>query len=484
MIVLKRGETDKQTALREAFRSGYAAKAVVKIMNVVSRRTGVEMYPNTTSPLTYENTYGSFAGYLCATGDGRLLRINFLLNKSDHVHSVDYYEDGGNTYPTFTVEFDPNDNVINIVNTIEAIVNETELSEIPMAEASRRIQRRVDERKKPAQKSVFDWIEDDRRARQDIQDKKLSRVYDDFIEWATENNRLQVSQPSFYKAVKVYLEDNDLENRHLKAGRKKKSARKENIIVDAAEEAQFNQDLEMTYDEQLRQVHDSIGLLRQGKASGLLVTGPPGIGKSEAVFDALEDAGVEYDYVSGNINNAKDLYRYLFYHRQGEFIVLDDVQMSIFKKAREILLAITDMNPEKSHTVSFIDKQFVDPEQWDILTKRQKEKAVPNRFKFTSRIIIITNFSGKKIDKAFRSRAFNVDVDVSNEEIIQKIRAGLEEYFPEYDMEQKEDAVDFLEENMGVFKDIDYRAYYKVLVYRGMDTPMWKKFAFNQLAAS
>jgi hypothetical protein len=217
----------------------------------------------------------------------------------------------------------------------------------------------------------------------------------------------------------------------------------------------------------------------------MLITGRPGIGKTDTVVKHARALTRPWQLESGGMSSAKDLYQYLFRHRENMILIFDDMDdVLLSKPAQRLLKSVLDMSFEKEHIVSYFDKAFVPPEVYETMTPKQKQRNTPNRFEFSSRAVFVSNSPRKKFDPAILSRSLNVDFDVSNEEILARVRDKIDDYNKTVDRDIKLEALEFLEENFDLFKVIDYRTFYKVLVIRLTENPAWKKWAFNEIAAA
>jgi len=70
---------------------------------------------------------------------------------------------------------------------------------------------------------------------------------------------------------------------------------------------------------------------------------------------------------------------------------------------------------------------------------------VANEFSFTGRIIFISNKKKDSIDQAVLSRSLVVDLSMSADDKIERMRHILSTILPEYSMNTKIQALDFLE---------------------------------------
>jgi hypothetical protein len=167
--------------------------------------------------------------------------------------------------------------------------------------------------------------------------------------------------------------------------------------------------------------------IAQGKVPSLIVSGPPGLGKSYTIKAALEEqfpdgpevaleyredvetdgegddpppdstGELKYDIVSGSIS-AVGLYQALWYTRNGGILVLDDAD-DIFRDetALNILKAALDSSPVR--TIS-----------WRKEAKWLEDYGIADRFAYKGHVIFLTNIdfetiiqSGKRDSEHFKA---------------------------------------------------------------------------------
>jgi len=468
--------------MNEAFRGGFAATAAEKIAKIMSKRTGGNFSVSAT-PIEYKDSYGSFASYV-ALSKNMAYKLNFLLSNSDYIESVDVFFGPGNILdPDISVAFDSQDNIVNIVNTIESLLKGEPIDE--KKKPSLRVAVELNEiRRSAGQETVWDWIEEDRRNLDIIQNKRLSQAINDFYNWAANNNRLQVSQPTFNTAVKNYLKDHNMVNKFLKAGSKRKS-QKGNLLIDPSTEADFDDALQMNAEQQEEAIQKFMDILAKGYYKAMLITGRPGIGKSTLILRYAKTLNLPSEIVSGGVSSAKDLYRYLFRHKDNELLIFDDIDdVLLSKPMQRMLKSVLDMSFDKGHVITYLDKEFVPPDRYDAMTPKQQDKNTPNRYTFSSRIIFISNSDRKKFDSAVIDRSLNIDFDLSNEEVLQKLKDNVDEFMPTIDKKVKLTVLDWLSQNFDMFKQISYRHFYKAVVFADTGSPDWSNWAFADIAAS
>ena len=78
------------------------------------------------------------------------------------------------------------------------------------------------------------------------------------------------------------------------------------------------------------------------------------------------------------------------------------------------------------------------------MAKMNKSDEYPQQFDFTGRIIFISNKSKEKIDEAIRTRSLTVDLTMTTDDKIERMGSILNSILPEYSIEVKKQALDFL----------------------------------------
>ena len=166
----------------------------------------------------------------------------------------------------------------------------------------------------------------------------------------------------------------------------------------------------------------------------LIVCGSGGLGKTHSVKSTIVDNGLETgDYVFfKGYSTARGLYNTLF-DNNGKLIVFDDCDSVLEDKVA--------LNILKSALDSYETREI----SW--MSKMNKSDEYPNQFNFTGRIIFISNKNKDKIDEAVLSRSLTVDLSMTPSEKIERMEYILEDILPDYPMDVKTDALNFLNEN-------------------------------------
>ena len=166
----------------------------------------------------------------------------------------------------------------------------------------------------------------------------------------------------------------------------------------------------------------------------LVVVGQGGLGKTHTIKQAIYDnclLNEEFAFIKG-YSTARGLYNTL-YDNNGKLIIFDDCDSVLEDKvAINILKSALDSYEKRTITWS---------------AKMTKGDVYPQSFDFTGRIIFISNKSKEKIDKAILSRSLTVDLSMTADEKIERMEFILENILPDYEMEIKQDAINFLKEN-------------------------------------
>jgi hypothetical protein len=178
---------------------------------------------------------------------------------------------------------------------------------------------------------------------------------------------------------------------------------------------------------------DLTKMVIMGVSPSLIVVGSGGLGKSYSVKKTIEECRLEeHEYVFfKGYSTARGLYNTL-YDNNGKVIIFDDCDSILEDKVA--------LNILKSALDSYDEREI----SW--MVKMNKNDEYPNKFKFTGRIIFISNKKKSSLDQAVLSRSLVVDLSMTPDDKIQRMRHILSAILPEYSMNVKLSAIDFLEE--------------------------------------
>lgn len=446
----------------EAFTAGSASTVVQKLGVVLSKKIG-EPISFASVPLLYQNAYGSFAGYLGSVSKGRLfLKINFKLTSSEAISSIDFYESDVSV-PEYTIETTG----LNIIQIVDLIIGEFiedgELDDSLMESASK-VKPFLKERGRPTKnpeefvKVINRWVEEDSRVLNDLQNKSLADIYSNqYLKWASDKPAYkEIKYGLFAKVVKFFLLERGLTN---KTFRKRKKGSKERAVEDPIMEAQIEELVStISWEEKFEFLRGSIAQMYANKIQSIFIYGDPGSGKTHEVTKTLDKMNADYELYTGGVKTTDDLIRLLYVNREDKIIVLDDLD-AIKKSSANILKAA--LQNQVSRTITYVNRSKATSE-------------IPSQFEFTSGIIFISNDPNP--DPAIASRSINIEISLSNEEMINKIETSLKEFMPEVDLKTKQEALDYAREISPGVKTIDFRVLNSIIVAMQISAN-WRKMS-------
>ena len=242
--------------------------------------------------------------------------------------------------------------------------------------------------------------------------------------------------------------------------------------------------------ERLRQRFDVLKEMTKAVKSGtvraMIVTGPPGVGKSFGVdevlskddlFNALGQRKPRYEIVKGAMS-AIGLYSKLYeFSEKGNVIVFDDCDSVLLDDlSLNILKAALDSS--KKRTIS-----------WNTDSRMLRQEGVPDKFEFKAGAIFITNIKfenvrSKKLQDhlaALESRCHYIDLQMDTERekclrIKQIVQDGMLDSY-EFEDIQRDEVVDFVMENRNKMRELSLRTVLKIADLRKSFATNWKAMA-------
>jgi len=205
---------------------------------------------------------------------------------------------------------------------------------------------------------------------------------------------------------------------------------------------------------------------KEGNVRAMIVSGPPGVGKSygveqqlekDSIFDDVAGNNRKYEVVKGAMS-AIGLYAKLYkYSNPKNVVVFDDCD--------SVLLDDLSLNILKA-ALDTSKKRYI---SWNTDSRLLRSEGIPDRFEFKGGAIFITNIKfenvrSKKLKdhlEALESRCHYVDLTIDTERekmlrIKQIVRDGM---LDDYDMpqERKDDVVEFISENSKRLRELSLR---------------------------
>ena len=186
-----------------------------------------------------------------------------------------------------------------------------------------------------------------------------------------------------------------------------------------------------------------VDMVISGSQPSLLLTGSPGVGKTYLVTKQLKDAGVKYLHVKGR-STAAGMYITLYEHN-GEVILFDDCD-SIFNSDDAVNILKGALDTDEPRKISWLVGRPL---------KTSDGGSAPKQFDFTGKVIFISNLPQKKIDKAIKSRSFVLEVALTPENMLKKMRKELRHINPDVSYSVKENALELIEEISKTVKNLE-----------------------------
>jgi DNA-binding NarL/FixJ family response regulator len=233
-------------------------------------------------------------------------------------------------------------------------------------------------------------------------------------------------------------------------------------------------------------LQDMTQAVKAGTVRAMIVTGPPGVGKSFGVeevlsrqdlFNTLGNKKPKYEIVKGAMS-ALGLYSKLYeFSDRGNVVVFDDCDSVLLDDlSLNILKAALDSS--KKRTIA-----------WNTDSRMLRQEGVPDRFEFKAGAIFITNIKfenvrSKKLQDhlaALESRCHYIDLqmDTDREKVLRIKQITEDGMLETYDFEndEKTEIVDYIIENRAKMRELSLRTVLKVADLRKSFPMSWKQMA-------
>jgi DNA-binding NarL/FixJ family response regulator len=231
---------------------------------------------------------------------------------------------------------------------------------------------------------------------------------------------------------------------------------------------------------------DMTKAVKAGDVRAMIVSGPPGVGKSFGVeevltkddlFNALGERKPRYEIVKGAMS-AIGLYAKLYEFSSAnnvivfddcDSVLLDDIALNILKAA---------LDTSKKRTIS-----------WNTDSNMLRREGVPDRFEFKGGAIFITNIKfenvrSKKLQDhlaALESRCHYIDLqmDTDREKVLRIKQIVADGMLDSYEFEdfKRDEVVDFIMSNRAKLRELSLRTVLKVADLRKSFPGNWKAMA-------
>lgn len=193
-------------------------------------------------------------------------------------------------------------------------------------------------------------------------------------------------------------------------------------IPDSVKEAEKKVETYKDPKQQFKEMAVYVNGVIKGIQPGVILCGAPGIGKTYKVMQHLKAAGKRLGQnleVFKGKASMRELYKSMYeYQNAGDIILIDDADSLVGKNAPEdcinLLKAALD-------STSYDEGRYVTYKVAGRLTD-DDGTPIPKAFHYRGGIIVITNYTIDKLDKAFRGRVFTQTLRFSNEQVLGLIK--------------------------------------------------------------
>lgn len=225
---------------------------------------------------------------------------------------------------------------------------------------------------------------------------------------------------------------------------------------------------------------------KEGNVRAVIVSGPPGVGKSFGVeaqlaksdlFNTIGNKKPRYEVVKGAMS-ALGLYAKLYeYSEAGNVIVFDDCD--------SVLLDDLSLNILKA-ALDSSKKRYI---SWNTDSRLLRNEGIPDRFEFKAGCIFITNIKfdhvkSKKLKDhldALESRCHYVDLTIDSErDKVLRIKQIVEDgMLRDYNFEQEEvdEVMEFIESNKKQLRELSLRTVLKLADLKKSFKDRWQDYA-------
>ena len=225
---------------------------------------------------------------------------------------------------------------------------------------------------------------------------------------------------------------------------------------------------------------------KEGDIKAMIVSGPPGVGKSygveeqlnkDSVFEEIGGQRRKFEVVKGAMS-AIGLYAKLYKYSDPKNVV-------VFDDCDSVLLDDLSLNILKA-ALDTSKKRYI---SWNTDSRLLRSEGIPDRFEFKGSAIFITNIKfenvrSKKLKdhlEALESRCHYVDLTIDGERekmlrIKQIVRDGmLDDY--EMPQERKDDVIEFIDENKARLRELSLRTVLKIADLAKSFPTDWRDYA-------
>lgn len=219
----------------------------------------------------------------------------------------------------------------------------------------------------------------------------------------------------------------------------------------------------------------------EGQVRAVVVSGPPGLGKSHSIATILEREQPYHTIIRGYVRPT-GLYKTLYEYRQpGSVVVFDDAD-AIFGDEASLNLLKTACDTTKRRVLSWLSETKMEDEGGD---------RVPNSFEFEGTIIFITNYDfdsmidrGSKLSPHFNaliSRSMYLDMKMkTKKDYLVRIKQVVEQGMLRNEgltANDERQIIDFIQKNQDSLRELSLRMVIKVASLYKSHPAKWQNLA-------
>jgi hypothetical protein len=238
--------------------------------------------------------------------------------------------------------------------------------------------------------------------------------------------------------------------------------------------------------ERFEMLKDMTKAVKKGNVRAMIVSGPPGVGKSHGVEEVLDryatmemmGAGKTHEVIKGAMSPLGLYCKLYSMADRGKVVVFDDCD-SIFQDDLSLNILKAALDSKKNRWI-----------HWNTDSFKLRNEGVPDKFKFEASAIFITNLKFDKVKgklrehlEALESRCHYMDLTIDSDKdkmlrIKQVIQDGM---LDSYDIEDevKEEIMDFVDINKGRLRELSLRTVLKVADLAVAFPDKWDAMAEN-----
>ena len=260
----------------------------------------------------------------------------------------------------------------------------------------------------------------------------------------------------------------------------------ENVVTGEAAQPETDDQIIDRLRERFSILEDMTYAACDGVVRGMVVTGPPGVGKSFGVENVLKDAGIMKKLSNDSLRRFGvekgaatpiGLYQLLYdYSADGSVLVLDDCDSVLYDELSLNLLKAA-LDSGKKRTLS-----------WRSESRALANNGVPDQFDFKGSIIFITNVKfertrGKLKDHldAIMSRCHYLDLtlDTMRDKFLRCKQIVADGMLNEYKFGEDEvkELMDYIYTNKNKLREMSLRMVLKIADLKKMNKSKWKSYA-------